>query len=48
MGINIKVTRKTVRHSIPNEEEYLIKAFGKIGEIVEKAVKIGNIPVSID
>ena len=44
----VRVSRKSLRHSSLHNEGHIYKAFGKIGELIKNAVKIGESPVSAD
>ena len=46
--VTIVVGKKSIKHSSLHDEEYLYKAYGKIDEIIENAVKIGELPVAED
>lgn len=47
-NVDVRVGRKSIRHSSLHDEEHVYMAFGKIDEIIEKAIKIGEEPVDKD
>ena len=47
-GVDIRVGRKALRHSNLHGEDFVYNAFGKIREIVEESIKIGEEPVAGD
>ena len=44
----VRVGRKSLRHSSLHDKDYVYKTYGKIDEVIENAVKIGEEPVAAD
>lgn len=47
-GEEVKVSRRSARHSLARNNKDLYAVFARIDEVVSSAIKIGNLPVSAD